>query len=49
MSEAPAIREKHDGALADLDGGTRETLYQALGDLKRAIAKGQANGSQARS
>lgn len=29
--------------LADMDGGARERLYAALGDLKRAIAKGQAS------
>lgn len=28
--------------LAGLDGGSRDTLYHALGELKRAIAKGQA-------
>jgi DNA-binding MarR family transcriptional regulator len=31
-----------DGLLAGMDAGARETLYQGLGDLKRAIAKGQA-------
>jgi DNA-binding MarR family transcriptional regulator len=38
-----------DSLLAGMDGGARESLYHALGDLKRAIAKGQANGSQAES
>jgi DNA-binding MarR family transcriptional regulator len=38
-----------DALLADMDGGARETLYHALGDLKRTIAKGQANGSRASS
>ena len=46
---AAAHHDWIDAMLADLDGGTRETLYQALGELKRAIAKGQANGSQVRS
>ena len=34
-----------DALLAGMDAGSRENLYQALGDLKRAIAKGQAFGS----
>ena len=44
---AAAHHDWIDALLADMDGGARETLYHALGDLKRAIAKGQANGSQA--
>lgn len=31
-----------DGLLAGMDAGRQENLYHALGDLKRAIAKGQA-------
>ena len=46
-SLAAAHHDWIDALLADLDGGARETLYHALGDLKRAIAKGQANGSRA--
>jgi len=46
---AAAHHDWIDTLLADLDGGARETLYHALGDLKHAIAKGQANGSQVRS
>ena len=42
---AAAHHDWIDALLADLDGGSRENLYHALGDLKRAIAKGQANGS----
>jgi DNA-binding MarR family transcriptional regulator len=43
---AAAHHDWIDALLADMDGGARETLYHALGDLKRAIAKGQAaNGS----
>ena len=38
-----------DALVADMDGGARETLYHALGNLKGAIAKGQANGFQAES
>ena len=41
---AAAHHDWIDALLADMDGGVRETLYHALGDLKRAIAKGQANG-----
>ena len=43
---AAAHHDWIDALLADMDGGGRETLYHALGDLKRAIAKGQADGSQ---
>jgi len=46
---AAAHHDWIDAMLADMDGGARETLYHALGDLKRAIAKGQANGSRAQS
>lgn len=40
---AAAHRGWLDGLLADMDGRARERLYAALGDLKRAIAKGQAS------
>jgi DNA-binding MarR family transcriptional regulator len=43
---AAAHHDWIDTLLADLDGGARESLYHALGDLKHAIAKGQADGSQ---
>lgn len=39
---AAAHHDWIDALLADMDAGRRENLYQALGDLKRAIAKGQA-------
>ncbi len=42
---AAAHHDWIDGLLAGMDAGSRENLYQALGDLKRAIAKGQAFGS----
>jgi DNA-binding MarR family transcriptional regulator len=42
---AAAHHDWIDGLLAGMDAGARETLYQGLGDLKRAIAKGQALGS----
>ena len=42
---ADAHHDWIDALTADMDGGGRESLYHALGDLKRAIAKGQANGS----
>jgi DNA-binding MarR family transcriptional regulator len=38
----PAHHGWIDGLLAGMDAPARENLYQALGDLKRAIAKGQA-------
>jgi DNA-binding MarR family transcriptional regulator len=31
-----------EGLLGGMDSGARDTLYHALGDLKRSIAKGQA-------
>ena len=31
-----------DALVAGMDAGSRENLYQSLGDLKRSIAKGQA-------
>ena len=34
-----------DALLADMDASERENLYQALGALKRSIAKGQSLGS----
>jgi DNA-binding MarR family transcriptional regulator len=46
---AAAHHDWIDALLADMDGDARETLYHALGDLKRAIAKGQANGFRAQS
>jgi len=42
---AAAHRDWIDGLLAGMDAETRETLYQALGALKRSIAKGQSVGS----
>ena len=42
---AAAHHDWIDAMLAGLDGGARENLYHALGELKRAIAKGQANGA----
>lgn len=39
---AAAHRDWIEDLLAEMDGGTRERLYAALGELKRAIAKGQA-------
>jgi DNA-binding MarR family transcriptional regulator len=42
---AAAHHDWIDGLLAGMDAGARENLYHALGDLKRAIAKGQALGS----
>jgi DNA-binding MarR family transcriptional regulator len=42
---AAAHHDWIDGLLAGMDAGDRETLYQGLGELKRAIAKGQALGS----
>jgi DNA-binding MarR family transcriptional regulator len=43
---AAAHHDWIDALTAGMDGGARESLYQALGDLKHAIAKGQArNGS----
>jgi len=40
---AAAHHDWIDALLADMDAAARETLYQALGGLKRAIAKGQAS------
>jgi DNA-binding MarR family transcriptional regulator len=42
---AAAHHDWIDGLLAGMDAGARETLYQALGALKRSIAKGQSLGS----
>ena len=43
---AAAHHDWIDALLGPMDGGGRETLYHALGELKRAIAKGQAgNGN----
>lgn len=42
---AAAHHDWIDGLLAGMDAATRETLYQALGALKRSIAKGQSVGS----
>ena len=42
---AAAHHDWIDGLLAGMDAGERETLYQALGALKRSIAKGQSLGS----
>ena len=43
---AAAHHDWIDSLVAAMDGDARETLYHALGDLKRSIAKGQAaNGS----
>jgi len=39
---AAAHHDWIDGLVAGMDGEMRETLYQALGELKRSIAKGQA-------
>jgi DNA-binding MarR family transcriptional regulator len=39
---AAAHHDWIDALLADMDGEARETLYSALGELKRSIAKGQA-------
>ncbi len=38
---AAAHHDWIDALLAGMDGEARETLYHALGDLKRSIAKGQ--------
>lgn len=40
---AAAHHDWIDGLLAEMDGEARERLYAALGELKRAIAKGQAS------
>ncbi|MEA3042282.1 MAG: hypothetical protein QOH47_120 [Sphingomonadales bacterium] len=40
---AAAHHDWIDALVAGMDAGARENLYQALGDLKRSIAKGQAN------
>jgi DNA-binding MarR family transcriptional regulator len=42
---AAAHHDWIDALVAGMDAGARENLYQALGDLKRSIAKGQAIGS----
>ena len=42
---AAAHHDWIDGLLAGMDAGARESLYQALGALKRSIAKGQSVGS----
>jgi len=43
---AAAHHDWIDALTAGMDGSARESLYHALGDLKHAIAKGQArNGS----
>ena len=42
---AAAHHDWIDGLLAGMDAGERENLYQALGALKRSIAKGQSLGS----
>jgi DNA-binding MarR family transcriptional regulator len=39
---AAAHHDWIDALLAGMDAGGRENLYQALGDLKRSIAKGRA-------
>jgi DNA-binding MarR family transcriptional regulator len=39
---AAAHHDWIDALVADMDAGARENLYQALGGLKRSIAKGQA-------
>jgi DNA-binding MarR family transcriptional regulator len=39
---AAAHHDWIDALVAGMDAGSRENLYQALGDLKRSIAKGQA-------
>jgi DNA-binding MarR family transcriptional regulator len=41
---AAAHHDWIDALTAGMESGARESLYHALGDLKRAIAKGQANG-----
>jgi DNA-binding MarR family transcriptional regulator len=41
---AAAHHDWIDALVAGMDAGSRENLYQALGDLKRSIAKGQAIG-----
>jgi DNA-binding MarR family transcriptional regulator len=40
---AAAHHDWIDALVAGMDAAARENLYQALGDLKRSIAKGQAN------
>lgn len=40
---AAAHHDWLDALLAEMDGGARERLYAALGELKRAIPKGQAS------
>ena len=42
---AAAHHDWIDALVADMDGAARETLYQALGQLKGSIAKGQARES----
>jgi DNA-binding MarR family transcriptional regulator len=42
---AAAHHDWIDALLADMDAEARESLYQALGALKRSIAKGQSVGS----
>jgi DNA-binding MarR family transcriptional regulator len=42
---AAAHHDWVDGLLAGMDAEARESLYQALGALKRSIAKGQSLGS----
>lgn len=42
---AAAHHDWIDALLADVDAAARENLYQALGVLKRSIAKGQSLGS----
>lgn len=42
---AAAHHDWIDALLAGMDAATRETLYQALGALKRSIAKGQSPGT----
>ena len=44
-SLAAAHHDWIDALMAGMDAETRETLYQALGALKRSIAKGQSLGS----
>jgi DNA-binding MarR family transcriptional regulator len=41
---AAAHHDWIDALVAGMDAGARENLYQALGELKRSIAKGQAIG-----
>jgi DNA-binding MarR family transcriptional regulator len=41
---AAAHHDWIDALVAGMDAPARENLYQALGDLKRSIAKGQAGG-----